>query len=254
MLTTNPSRLITLRRSEWSVIWSKRLADAYRVRGELTREKTGCLYEWGEIFRLARQHIADARRSARTCFVSEQQAQLRKRRQDARQGVREVGTGVPWMRQIAHKTPIKRWNGYGFQTVGWRADLREYVEAKKKYEMRKRRPSPSHVEYIICPACEGEGLGGWRENRRSLVQPMYRALCKRCGGAGRIAKRVRGAGEDEILDWDGTLAATWLATGRIDRAEYDRIREICRIRHETTNYDELLAMGYSKEDARSDAE
>ena len=42
-----------------------------------------------------------------------------------------------------------------------------------------------------------------------------------------------------------------LLAGYIDRAEAERIAAICRHRHEETNYDDLLASGMSKEDARA---
>jgi hypothetical protein len=42
-----------------------------------------------------------------------------------------------------------------------------------------------------------------------------------------------------------------LLAGYIDRAEAERIAAICRHRHEETNYDDLLASGMSKEEARA---
>lgn len=79
---------------------------------------------------------------------------------------------------------------------------------------------------------------------------MYQIRCHRCDGSGRILKKVRGKGEDETLEWDGTLTSTWLANGMIEEDEANRIRENCKYRHEKTDYDDLLASGMSKDDAR----
>lgn len=159
-----------------------------------------------------------------------------------------IATGCRFIRSLTSKRPVTKFNGYGYVTVGYTVSRKEYEREKEKFERRQAKIH-YHVEICECPSCEGYGLGEWRENRRT--GDMFQMRCGKCNGSGRIEKKVRGKGDDETLEWDGTLTSTWLANGMIEEEDAQRIRQNCKHRHEKTNYDDLLASGMSKEDART---
>jgi hypothetical protein len=103
-----------------------------------------------------------------------------------------------------------------------------------------------------CPSCHGSGSGESQRLVASLVTLVEKSVAS-------------GLPEEEIEallksknpqwdrpqdNWDGTITSTWLKYGYIDETKAAEIREQCRIRHEETDYDELLREGYDKESAR----
>ncbi len=129
-----------------------------------------------------------------------------------------------------------------------------------------------------CRACGGRGLTG------HLTRDEYREVrCTACGGACResirtihaasvreaerilaehgshaeaesAARNLNPSPLDEVEvwreSWDGALTSAWLAMGRIDEPQAERIRARCRHRHECTAYDDLLDAGHTRDDAR----
>lgn len=105
---------------------------------------------------------------------------------------------------------------------------------------------------VKCSVCHGECC---------LWEKFLDAECVRVAAymfrTGENFKKIRDAIEEERSGeksekfWDGTLSSAWEATGQIDSGEAAAIRAKCGHRHEETNYDELLASGMTKEDARA---
>lgn len=159
----------------------------------------------------------------------------------------------------------------------------------EKLEQRKQSPGSrvSKFHYKIrdkcyrhfitrCKFCKGKGLVN-RYNYRN--DEHFEMKCQICLGSGNwISQRLvaslvtlaeksiaSGMTQDDVEsllksknpqwdhpqdNWDGTITSTWLKYGYIDESQAAEIREQCRIRHEETDYDELLEQGYSKDDAR----
>lgn len=105
---------------------------------------------------------------------------------------KRVWAHCPFIRRLKSRKKTYDYNADSQWVQCWDVDPVEFETVKAQWRAN------THLEVVQCPRCQGCGRGEWRENRRT--GSMWQADCERCDGVGQVRIRVKGKGEDEVLD------------------------------------------------------
>lgn len=171
---------------------------------------------------LETQRKSAAKASARAAAAREERSEAARR--GARTRLVRSTPGLPEACTRSRTRDCRRCGGSGLETV------------YRRYDCYDRR----------CQCCQQ----GQIEYRALDEDAIEAAWAVRRQGADAMIAAARAAGRDEGAIRYDSLSERWEAMGEIDAEERGRIDTITARRHSATDYDDLLAAGYSRDDAR----